>query len=141
MESDITLRPHHLLCLLAFSGEGYSPEFEQEFSRLAKLYRKACTMVQVVLAPDMACQACPHLEDEQCTSPADGPDHRVVALDRAVLQLLGIQPGIHRCGALHARIGALSEEQLNTACSDCSWHPAASCQKIILRKLQAVEDH
>jgi uncharacterized protein len=135
MEPDIILRPHHLLCLLSFSGEGYSREFEAEFARLAKLYARPGTLLEVVAGPDMACQTCPHLANGVCTSPADGPDQRVQALDNAILALLGLTPGIHRAGAIHACIAACSKEQLAGVCADCSWHPQADCQTKIKAKV------
>ncbi len=127
----VRLRGHHLLCLLSFSGEGYSPAFVQRFRELAAAYRSPQTVVSLLESPDDACAACPYLEAEGCRSPADGPEKNVAALDAAVLSRLGVAAGEHRAGDLHARVADLSEADLHGLCRACSWWGKTDCQKLI----------
>jgi len=130
----ITLRGHHLLCLLAFSGEGYSPSFEAAFCRLAEAYARSETMIDLVIGPDQACRACPHLGLAGCTSPADGPEESVAALDREVLAILSLTPGRHQAGAIHQRLARTTPDDLHGCCRRCSWHGHTRCQEIIIER-------
>ena len=129
------IRAHHLLCLLSFSGEGYSDSFVEKFRQLAKLYRKPDSIIEVLDCPDDACSACPHLSpDDGCISPRDGPEAEVRRLDHAVLNLLGIKPGTHRTGDLHGRIAKVSDADLHAACRLCSWYGETDCQRLIRQR-------
>ncbi len=134
---DARLRGHHLLCLLAFTGEGYSDQFVVEFARLAKVYRNPDALIEVRIAPDDACQACPHLGPGGCLSPIDGPEQAVQALDAAVLSVLGIQPGIHRAASLHHRLQRVTHDELHATCKACSWYGKTECQRLIVEFAQA----
>jgi hypothetical protein len=129
---DARLRGHHLLCLLAFTGEGYSDQFIVEFARLATIYRNPNALIEVRVAPDDACQACPHLGPGGCLSPIDGPEQAVQALDAAVLGVLGIEPGTHRAAELHQRLAQVTHDELHATCKACSWYGRTECQQQIL---------
>jgi len=127
----IRLRGHHLLCLLSFSGDGYSPEFVERFRSLADSYREPGLVVRVLASPDDACAACPHLDAGGCASPMDGPEADVAALDAAVLDALGIAPGPHLAHDLHRLVAALSEGTLHRLCRACSWYGRTDCQRTV----------
>lgn len=128
---DARLRGHHLLCLLAFSGEGYSTAFEEQFAKLELIYRNPGSRIEVLLSPDDACAACPHGSPEGCKSAVDGPEQGVQSLDRTVLNMLGIEPGIHVAGDLHARLAAAGDQAIHATCKACSWYGRIDCQKLI----------
>lgn len=130
--ADARLRGHHLLCLLAFAGEGYSDGFVLEFARLAQIYRNPQSMLDITVGPDDACQSCPHLGPGGCKSPIDGPEQAVKDLDQAVLDLLGIEPGIHQAADLHSRLRTIDESALHTTCKACSWYGKTECQQLIV---------
>jgi len=130
--ADVKVRAHHLLCLLAFAGEGYSDTFEQEFGRLARTYRTSGKLMEIVCGSDEACAACPHLGAEGCRSAEDGPEPRVLELDNAVLDALGLRPGLFESSFLLARVRALSPALLHSLCSKCSWYGKLPCQERIL---------
>ncbi len=128
----LKLRGHHLICLIAFQGEGYSPAFARNFKKLQKLYlNKPAEKVKVVAGPDMACKKCPHLAKNTCISPIDGPNSRVLALDKKAFKLLKIKPGIYTAGELHQRLRRLTKPFLRNFCHNCSWYGRTPCQKII----------
>ena len=130
------LRAHHLLCLLAFSGEGYSPAFERRFAALAKVYRDAASLLEILASPDDACDACPHLTTSAgCISPDDGPEASVVELDRAVLATLRLSTGTHLAADVHSRLRNVSRAELDALCSKCSWFGRTDCQELIVEWL------
>jgi uncharacterized protein len=128
---DARLRGHHLLCLLAFSGDGYSDAFVERFAKLADIYRRPGSLIEVLISSDDACAACPHGSLDGCRSAIDGPEQAVKELDRAVLDLLGIEPGLHRAGDLHARLAATSNTDVHATCKACSWYGKTDCQDLI----------
>lgn len=128
----LTLRGHHLICLVAFQGEGYSEAFARNFKKLQKTYLgKPKEKVKVIAGPDMACQKCPHLSQNTCISPIDGPNNRVLALDKKAFKLLKIKPGIYTARELHLRLRRLTKPSLNHFCHQCSWYGRTPCQKLI----------
>jgi len=128
------VRAHHLLCLLSFSGEGYSSDFVRCFRDLARAYQQPETRLHVLDSPDEACRACPHLGPRGCESDRDGPEGEVRALDRAVLTALGLEVGPVAAGEVHRRLAGLPEETLHQICRPCSWYEEAGCQPRILSR-------
>ena len=60
----IRLRPHHLLCMLTFAGEGYSPEFVTNFERITHRVARGIQTIEIVFGPDDICA--PILDDTSC---------------------------------------------------------------------------
>ncbi len=133
------VRGHHLLCLLAYSGEGYSDEFEVQFLRMVEAYQNPRTPLEVLASPDDACRACPHLAAAGCRSEVDGPEADVAALDRQVLDALKLKPGSYSAGEVHQRLRALGRDDLNALCSVCSWFEKLDCQSLIIDELARLE--
>lgn len=128
----LILRGHHLICLVAFQGEGYSEAFAVNFKKLQKTYLgKPKEKVKVIAGPDMACKKCPHLSMHTCISPTDGPNSRIIALDKKTFKMLKIKPGIYVIGELHQRLRRLTKPSLHSFCSHCSWYGKTPCQKHI----------
>jgi len=57
----IQLRPHHLLCMLTYVGEGYSTAFKANFNGIIKKM-KSGAIIQIVTGPDDICK--PRLSDD-----------------------------------------------------------------------------
>ena len=129
---DARLRGHHLLCLLAFSGDGYSDDFVAQFARLEAIYRSPDSIIEVLIYADDACAACPHGSPDGCRSAVDGPEQAVKELDRAVLDLLAIEPGRHRAADLHARLARAEHQAVHATFKACSWYGKTNCQELIL---------
>ncbi len=128
----LILRGHHLICLVAFQGEGYSEAFARNFKKLQKTYlNKPAEKVRVIAGPDMACKKCPHLSKNVCLSTIDGPNSRIIALDKKAFKLLKIKPGIYMIGKLHQHLRRLSKPSLQSFCRNCSWNGKTSCQELI----------
>jgi hypothetical protein len=132
----IRLRPHHLLCLLAFTGEGYSPAFVEKAKRLQRAFLEKTAAVEVVRGLDDLCNGCPELRNE-CAS-ASVPDG-IFKLDSDALRFLRLEPGRHTAGGLLRRIRDVFDlERCYAVCADCSWLPRMNCPQVILNRLNGL---
>lgn len=129
----IRLRPHHLLCLVAFQGEGYSPEFIEKALGLQRALLADDAVVELVRGPDDLCDGCPEMSRE-CVSLA--PDSGVEKLDRAASALLGVTPGRHRAAELLLSMRkTFTPERGYKVCAGCSWLPRMDCPRVIAARL------
>ncbi len=129
----IRLRPHHLLCLLAFKGEGYSPEFIERAKRLQRSWLEDGTVVEVVEGLDELCTDCPELSEE-CVSTTD--DAGAYQLDRAAASFLDVELGPYRSDDLLRLIRSnFVVERCYEVCNGCSWLPRIDCPRIIRDRL------
>jgi hypothetical protein len=130
----VRLRPHHLLCLVAFQGEGYSPGFIERTRALQRALVTGGTVIELVRGPDDLCDGCPELKEE-CIS--DAPDSGVERLDRAASALLGVPSGRHRAeDLLRALNDAFTPERGYGVCAGCSWLPKMDCPRVIAARLR-----
>jgi hypothetical protein len=85
----VPLRPHHLICLQFFRGEGYSEEFIENLGRT--FTRLQTEPARIVAGADVVCAACPNLGDDQrCADPGE---NAISALDEVALTALGVGLG------------------------------------------------
>jgi len=132
----IRLRPHHLLCLVAFQGEGYSPEFIEKTLGLQRALLTGDTVVELVEGLDDLCFGCPEMSQE-CVSISG--DTGVGGLDRAVSDLLGISPGRHRAAELlRSMRKTFTPERGYKVCAECSWLPRMDCPRVIAIRLKGL---
>lgn len=126
------LRPHHVVCLAAFIGRGYSPEFIEAFQRLQALYLNPETRVELVRGPDTACRACPNLSDGRCAL----DDHAVAVLDERVRVALSLAQTEYTTGELHHRLADyLADHDLAELCGECRWRDEVDCAAVIDQRL------
>lgn len=127
----ITLRPHHILCRIGYSGYGYSPEFIAEMNRTVKVLNSS-RFKTIVIRPglDNICRSCPHAEME-CHPKQLGPRGRKLAdLDKRTLRALKLKPGHHYpLPEIDERIARLSEEKFDNLCSKCEWRVLGTCKE------------
>jgi hypothetical protein len=122
------IRGHHLVCVLSFDATEFSDELASQFISMRRTLLEKDRTIEVVVAPDDACGKCNHLSEEGCTSPEDGPEDVVRALDRKVLAALGMEPGLHLTGAIHPRFLNLDDAALHNICSSCSFYGRSPCR-------------
>src|SRR3954471_8839415 len=82
----VRLRPHHLLCLLTYVGEGYSSAF---VDNLCHVSRKLLQGEDVILGegPDDICDPVLGTEHDHCTGPrVMERDHKAAQAAAAVLR-------------------------------------------------------
>ncbi|CDZ53431.1 DUF1284 domain-containing protein [Neorhizobium galegae] len=124
------LRPHHLLCMLTFVGEGYSPAFVANYRRLAGRL-SAGEPIEIVSGPDDICG--PLLSDEDAHCFGASVAGRDAAALADIARLLGREL---RIGAVIASDPALFEQLRRAfsagvtrhACTGCEW--SSLCDRI-----------
>ncbi len=122
----IKLRPHHLLCLIGWRGNGYNEAFSANFDKVAAALRGGGRF-EAVMGTDDICAACPHNEEGECRR---GPRARPLLLDQRVLERLELEAGqaydyASVADALPARI---SPDDLASICAGCSWLDRGWCR-------------
>src|SRR4051794_14584578 len=65
----VRLRPHHLLCLLTYVGEGYSPDFVDNLDYVSRKLLQG-EDVLLVDGPDDICAPVLGTEHDHCTGPS-----------------------------------------------------------------------
>ncbi|WP_186424377.1 DUF1284 domain-containing protein [Pannonibacter sp. I15F10I1] len=126
----IRLRGHHLLCMLTFVGEGYSPRFVANYARVIRRMR-AGEPVLIVQGPDDICAPLLAGDAPHC--------HRdsVVERDRLALESAGTLLGrrleagsevIVDGDMLNRMQRGFVSGELRPACSGCEW--SGLCDKV-----------
>ncbi len=130
-EEHVTLRAHHLLCLLGFRGLGYSPEFTRNMTRIAaRLRADPATRIRLRARPDDICAACPHL-DGGCRQEGPESESRARRRDRAVLSGLGLRSGEETtwAEALLSLARVFSAGDIVRVCAPCPWLEHGYCAR------------
>ena len=90
------LRPHHLLCVQKYTGNGYDDAFAAGMDALIRrLAARPDTAVTLVEGRDDLCASCPHMAGNRCSS-----GEKVNRLDRGVLETCGFSAGGHLAATL-----------------------------------------
>lgn len=122
----IHLRPHHLLCMLTYAGNGYSPSFVANFDAIASHIASGQESVMIVDGPDDICAPLLCGEDHHCVRAS------VIERDRhaagAISSLFGIEiePGAQvtlSSPRLMALRTAFAAGTIRCACVGCQWKP------------------
>ena len=93
-EDPIPLRAHNVLCLHGFRGEGYSEAFIERLREVHdRLRDDPSREVRLEAAPDVLCDACPHLGEAGCTLGGPGHEAHMHTQDVDVLRRLGCTEG------------------------------------------------
>ena len=98
----IKIRPHHLLCMRAYIGNGYSEEFKIEMEKVIKelkVYNEFLKSdnlnndikkVNIVFNTDSLCEKCPNkLCENKCAS-----QEKVSLIDEKMIKYFSIKEGI-----------------------------------------------
>ncbi|GGA70472.1 (2Fe-2S) ferredoxin [Edaphobacter acidisoli] len=128
----IRLRPHHLLCMLTFVGEGYNPAFVQNFESAISRIAAGNETIEIVEGPDDLCAPLLTTPDCHCNnaSVADRDRHATDALGD--LLHLPIQPKTQiklDQQMLDTMRKAFAAGQIRKACVGCQWSPL--CDDIV----------
>ncbi|MCA1403496.1 DUF1284 domain-containing protein [Ensifer sp. IC3342] len=126
----VRLRGHHLLCLLTFVGEGYTPSFTRNYHIVAGRLSVG-EAIEIVEGPDDICAPMLGLADAHCRNENIGcRDSRALA---AVADLLGFPLGPGSVLILDDRRlqdlrGAFALGSVRAACDECEW--SALCTRV-----------
>lgn len=129
LAAELRVRGHHLLCMLGFRGLGYSAEFVANMRSVVDAFLgEPSPTVEVVVEADAICSACPHLADGACAR-RESSAERVRAKDRAVLDVLGIEPGSRLpASELRSHVAdRVSVATLEELCARCNWWGHGYC--------------
>ncbi len=124
----LRLRPHHLLCMLTFAGEGYTPAFTENFQRIAELIAGHVAAgpetVMIVDGPDDVCAPLLCNSDCHCHNPSVVERDRLAALALAPLLNQGVHAGaqiILERDKLDRMRAAFAQGTVRAACKTCPW--------------------
>jgi hypothetical protein len=123
----VRLRAHHLLCVLTFAGEGYSPAF---VANLAAIVARigAGEPIDLVEGPDDICAPLDGTDDLHCHEPSVRRRDREAlrALTEAVPPLPDARPLVMDAAAIAASREHFAAGTIRGACTGCSWHALCS---------------
>jgi uncharacterized protein len=129
------LRAHHLLCMLTFVGEGYTPAFIRNFEEIARRIATGEETIEIVDGPDDLCAPLLLESDCHCRSA------RIAMRDHQAGEAIGplLERPIRAGEQLilsHEQLRALREAfaagKIRQACNGCQWRPlcnAISCDR------------
>ena len=126
LESELTLRPHHLLCLHGFHGYGYTKEFIQNmYEVLQKLISNPNQLVSLHIGFDIICNACTDKNRSICVH----PDSLTNKIDKRLLHQLKSKrlkriPLTQLLILLYKNIQA---RRLHRICRSCKWQELGFC--------------
>ncbi|RDY25226.1 DUF1284 domain-containing protein [Romboutsia weinsteinii] len=139
----IKIRPHHILCMRAYQGRGYSEEFginmekviekigvfNRIYNNTNEVSEEKIEKVQVVFGLDSLCAKCPHnVDEETCVTEA-----KVNTLDYKVVNYFNIKEGIYNYKELENLVyDHITEEIFDDICINCSWYNTTNCKSFIL---------
>lgn len=122
----IRLRPHHLLCMLTYAGNGYSAPFVANFDAIARRIADGRQTVEISSGPDDICAPLMCGSDKHCTRASVQRRDWLASDDISDLLGLQIVPGLQillnteRLAELRAAFAAGS---VRRACEGCHWKP------------------
>jgi hypothetical protein len=124
----VRLRAHHLLCMLTFVGEGYTPAFTANYRRIAERL-SAGEEIEIVSGPDDICAPLLSGASAHCLLP--GPKTRDEAAAEAVGRLLGMRVDegarlIPDKALLKRLRRGFAADTIRNACEDCEWSELCS---------------
>ncbi|QND49796.1 DUF1284 domain-containing protein [Rhizobium lusitanum] len=119
----IRLRAHHLLCMLTFVGEGYTPAFTANYRRIAERLT-AGEEIKLVSGPDDICASLLDEKEPHCFK--DSVIERDTAALADVVALLGaeLKPGsvVVPDASLLAKLRRhFASGDIRHACLGCEW--------------------
>ena len=84
---ELSLRPHHALCLLLFSPEGHSERYANKMQQLlAAIAQGEIKCIRMIEELDEICGYCPHNQNGRCEKADEVEDS-----DAKILRILGME--------------------------------------------------
>lgn len=119
----VPMRAHHLLCMLSYSGEGYSPAFVHGFNGIVQRLG-AGEPTELVMGPDAICaplcnDACAHCHNASVTQRDRlAADALAPWLGQALVPGTRVALSALRLAQLRA---AFAQGDIRSACTGCPW--------------------
>nr|WP_269582225.1 DUF1284 domain-containing protein [Roseibium sp. Sym1] len=132
----VSIRPHHLLCMLTYLGKGYTPDFVANYGTVIDRLN-AGEDIRIVDGPDEICQ--PMLQEANCHCHNDSVRSRDAQALEALGRLLGHPLTGVNCLVLDADTTeklrhAFAASKIREACDSCEWQDL--CSRIAQNKFR-----
>ncbi len=129
----LNIRPHHLLCMQAYIGKGYSEEFVENMNLVVdKLKKNKSQTIRIVDNTDDICLKCPNnVGESKCKY-----NTKVLSIDEKVRKYFELEAGEYTYEYLLEKLKQkLTVEIFQDICSNCEWFDMGMCKKFIGQKL------
>lgn len=126
------IRPHHLMCMQAYIGKGYSKDFIENMDFIVKsLKENQNQIIQIVGLNDDICTKCPNnINGFKCSS-----NDKVLSIDGKIVKLLDLKMEEYNYKTLLEKLREnFSEEKFKEICGKCQWYKYGICEKIFKEK-------
>ncbi|WP_315166330.1 DUF1284 domain-containing protein [Metaclostridioides mangenotii] len=136
----IKIRPHHILCMRAYQGNGYSEEFNINMKKViidVDLYNRAYnktpdiykdTQVELIFGLDSLCGSCPNNLGEECRS-----QENISRLDKKVIEIFDLKEGLYLYKELEEKVfNYMNSDFYNQICSKCEWNISMKCRDFVV---------
>ncbi|MGL6104990.1 DUF1284 domain-containing protein [Romboutsia sp.] len=126
----LKIRPHHILCMKAYIGKGYSEEFNENIKRVIAKLQDESQNIEVIFGLDYICSKCPYNDKELvCKS-----EEKVNKIDSKLCSYFKIEEGIYRYSDIKEKVYShITEEILEDICGNCEWNKITNCKELILK--------
>jgi hypothetical protein len=124
----VSIRPHHLLCMLTYLGKGYTPAFVENYSTIVQRLNGG-EPVKLVEGPDALCQ--PMLDEPGCHCRNESVQNRDRTAAADIANVLGRRLENGDTLVLNRPVLSLLREAfvngtIRKACDGCEWQPLCS---------------
>lgn len=128
----LSIRPHHILCMKAYIGKGYSQKFNENMEKVINILKENVNQqVEVVFGLDDICSKCPsNMGNGLCKS-----QEKVENIDLKVSKYFAIKKGKYTYKELQNKVYSnINEDKFMDICKDCEWYYITNCKDLNLKK-------
>ncbi|GAB2187059.1 DUF1284 domain-containing protein [Roseibium sp. LAB1] len=124
----VSIRPHHLLCMLTYLGKGYTPTFVENYSAIVQRLNDG-EPIELIDGPDTLCE--PMLSEPSCHCLNESVRVRDSKAAADIAEAIG-QPLESGTSLFLSRTvltllrKAFANGEIRRACEGCEWHELCS---------------
>ncbi|MGL5647149.1 MAG: DUF1284 domain-containing protein [Clostridium sp.] len=123
------MRPHHLLCTMAYIGKGYNKEFIENMNRKIKYLKTEDAKIRLKIKVDSICESCPNKKEEKCIT-----ENKVKIMDEKVLSYFNLEEKEYFYKEIIEDIKRIiTKEVFDDICKDCEWYNMGVCKELIIK--------
>lgn len=125
----IKIRPHHILCMKAYIGKGYSEEFNINMKNIIKELEDDYKTIKIVFGLDDICSKCPYnMGNRLCKS-----QEKVERIDSKIIEYFNLKEDEYIYKELKDKVfKKLNEDMFIDICSNCEWYSVTNCKELNL---------
>lgn len=124
----LKIRPHHILCMKAYIGKGYSEDFNINIKHVIDELKDEKKIVEIKFGLDNICSKCPfNIENKVCKS-----EEKVNTMDLKIKQYYGVNEGVYLYKDLKELVySKINESEVDDICGNCEWYNIVNCKELI----------